>query len=167
MSSSPKFKVGDKVRRLRCDNGNFRQGQVREVTETDEFDKFVKVTDCDHWQNPHFLELVEEPRRHKHADLIIAWANGATIQLSKGDSGTGGWVDVSDPSWSTACDYRIKPAPKPDVVKECYILSTAQNKAGIGVTSTEMSTPNVKFTFDGETGKLKSVELIPSKELES
>lgn len=42
--------------------------------------------------------------KHKHADLIIDWANGAEIQV-KDD---GKWVDI-EPSWMKGKEYRIKP----------------------------------------------------------
>ena len=52
--------------------------------------------------------------RHKHADVIIAWANGETVQQFNGEDGeTAYWVE-----WNNACgitpafDYgrwRIKP----------------------------------------------------------
>lgn len=43
--------------------------------------------------------------RHKHADVIIAWANGEEIQVYEDD----GWYDVSNPGWFIGKDYRIKP----------------------------------------------------------
>ncbi len=46
--------------------------------------------------------------RHKHADEIIAWANGAEIQLYHTD--TEKWVDAPTPLWFD-CEYRIKPEP--------------------------------------------------------
>jgi hypothetical protein len=44
--------------------------------------------------------------KHKHADLIIAWANGAKIQVK---NGLGDWIDVGSPTWSGQAEYRIKP----------------------------------------------------------
>lgn len=45
-------------------------------------------------------------KRHKHADLIHAWAEGAEIQKFCGD----GWYNDSDtPEWFEDCEYRIKP----------------------------------------------------------
>ena len=49
----------------------------------------------------------QEPKKHVHADLIIAWANGAKIQYSNG----GGWQDCADPVWNHHGWYRIKPEP--------------------------------------------------------
>lgn len=47
------------------------------------------------------------PKRHKHADLIHAWAEGAEIEFLNADDK---WVDVQGhPSWLSGVDYRIKP----------------------------------------------------------
>ena len=44
--------------------------------------------------------------KHKHADIIHAWADGAEIQKFCGD----GWYDDSDtPEWFEDAEYRIKP----------------------------------------------------------
>jgi hypothetical protein len=45
--------------------------------------------------------------KHKHCDLIIAWANGAVIQFSRYST----WVDCASnsPSWNIDINYRIKP----------------------------------------------------------
>jgi hypothetical protein len=43
--------------------------------------------------------------KHKHAELIKKWADGAKIQIkSENDD----WEDV-DPAWIEHCEYRIKP----------------------------------------------------------
>ena len=88
--------------------------------------------------------------RHKHADLIIAWANGAKIQLLKED---GTWWYTKDPLWSTALEYRIKPEPKPDVVLMFYTKTNWM----IGVDSRN---GNLKITYDGETSEPKTKEII-------
>lgn len=93
---------------------------------------------------------------HRHAELIKAWADGAKIQQQVGNC----WHDIpGTPGWSTQCDYRIKPEPKPDVTiignldifngKLCassYPYITYSNQ--------------IQAVFDGETGKLKSVEIV-------
>lgn len=66
--------------------------------------------------------------KHKHADLIHAWADGAEIQ----ELYDGRWVDT-DPSWYASVEYRIKPEEKKPVVRwlwalkgvDCYVISTA------------------------------------------
>ena len=90
--------------------------------------------------------------KHKHADLIHAWADGAQIQC-KQHGYEDCWADVGYPNWENPyCVYRIKPEPKPDIVKERCVASWT----GI---STNLC-PNLRLTFDGETGELKSAEVI-------
>lgn len=45
--------------------------------------------------------------RHKHADLIIAWANGEQIQYY--DDLIERWIDIDKPNWLQNTEYRIKP----------------------------------------------------------
>jgi len=51
--------------------------------------------------------------RHKHADLIHAWCEGADIQWSNGND----WHNVNNPEWNTSIEYRIKPEEKKLVVR--------------------------------------------------
>ena len=95
--------------------------------------------------------------RHKHADLIYAWADGAQIQWKDRD---GQWHDMGEPLWSEKHEYRIKPEPKPDIIK--FINVRLQYK-DIGICrwdSCDSLYANLKLTFDGETGELKSAEVI-------
>lgn len=55
----------------------------------------------------HRWDLQNVPERHKHADLIIAWANGATIQWF--DKRPEHWATTSSPMWDNNHHYRIKP----------------------------------------------------------
>jgi hypothetical protein len=50
--------------------------------------------------------------KHKHYDLILAWANGAEIQNEYKDKV---WIDEEYPFWYPDNNYRIKPelASKP------------------------------------------------------
>lgn len=45
--------------------------------------------------------------RHKHADVIHAWAEGEKIQYRLDDDDV--WHDVKDPAWSERNQYRVKP----------------------------------------------------------
>jgi hypothetical protein len=56
-------------------------------------------------------DLINIPKRHVHADLIIAWANGAKIQYGAYLNGTHelAWEDSDSPCWYHAHIYRIKP----------------------------------------------------------
>lgn len=97
---------------------------------------------------------------HKHAELIKAWADGAEIELKSPYTGEK-WVTHKNPQWLLDHEYRIKPEPKPDVVRWVY------GRKGMGYDTFENACdevsdvkPNLKLTFDGETGKLKSAEVI-------
>jgi len=91
--------------------------------------------------------------RHKHADLIHKWADGAEIEirLNKDEP----WEKTEAPKWFYAFEYRIKPEPKPDVEElyyaTIYAVSPAVHFNG---------TPNLKLTFDVETCELKSAEVL-------
>lgn len=98
--------------------------------------------------------------KHKHADLIHAWADGAQIQLRwKIDNAN--WEDC-DPAWTDLCEYRIKPEPKPDYVKIFYLESHPL----LGLRFSEEINPirektkRISCTFDGETNILKSAEVL-------
>ena len=93
---------------------------------------------------------------HVHAEVIKAWAEGYTIQARIKTEGKG-WFDAANPNWNTNwIEYRVKPEPKPDSILLRRIELT-MGKAGLNAF---VQAPNVKFTFDGETDTLKSVEMI-------
>jgi hypothetical protein len=96
---------------------------------------------------------------HKHAELIKAWADGAEIEARylKAD----GWTEWKKEEggfiwYVSGAEYRIKPDPKPDIVRYTQV----------SLSSTDIffykqyPADNVKLTFDGETGELKSAEVI-------
>ena len=89
--------------------------------------------------------------KHKHYECIVAWASGEKIQV-RSNLGLA-WEDVSEPGWFEQKEYRIKPEPKPDVVRFAAAEAFRQR-------SWRDEDDNVKYTYDGETGKLKSVEMI-------
>lgn len=96
---------------------------------------------------------------HKHAELIKAWADGAEIQCK---CWTGNeWRTIQDtPQWHENRDYRIKPEPKPDVVFYVNANLDRAKSGEIYSTTTCHHCDNIKLTFDGETGKLKSAEVL-------
>ena len=53
--------------------------------------------------------------KHKHADLIHAWADGAEIQFT--DHVTIQWTDTTHPAWGSVVDYRIKPDPPKEPIR--------------------------------------------------
>jgi hypothetical protein len=100
--------------------------------------------------------------KHKHADLIKQWADGAQIQTLQGN---GQWSDREHPLWADGMLYRIKPEPKADVIRNFYLESNLL----LGLRFSQAHTPTdlrgrefncIRCTFDGETGKLKSAEVL-------
>lgn len=49
-------------------------------------------------------------QRHKHADVIIAWANGAEIEARSSTDRK--WVVTCNPTWWEDVEYRVKPVNK-------------------------------------------------------
>ena len=90
---------------------------------------------------------------HKHAELIKAWADGSAIEVM--DIG-GEWTNTSCPRWNQCFEYRIKPAPKPDLNFYYHI----DKETHLSTFPTVPYYVNLKLTFDGETGKLKLAEVI-------
>jgi hypothetical protein len=116
----------------------------------------------------------------KHADLIRAALDGKKIQCRQMTGNGWGyypteWRTFADTRLAvadmaagyTAFEYRLEPEPKPDVVrygKACNVEYKANSWAAGGNntywTRTKSGSDNIKATFDGETGKLKSVEIV-------
>ena len=97
--------------------------------------------------------------KHKHADLIKAWADGAEIQYNYNSE----WVDCgSKPEWYEFTEYRIKPEPKPDVVKHLITSIDLKYKDAIAYIADKdfIHRASLKLTFNGETGELKSAEVL-------
>jgi hypothetical protein len=98
---------------------------------------------------------------HVHKDLIIAWANGASIQMFS--THLSKWIDIPAPFWNEAAKYRIKPIPKPDPV---FYVTMGWKSGFSGSSVLSYSTDggrayrNLKLTFDVETGALKAAEVI-------
>lgn len=112
---------------------------------------------------------------HKHAELIKAWADGAHIEFrtSFHIPGPGGgtcftaWKSKSHDFWHAHIQYRIKPKPKPDVVS--YLLSCEKLSfyyQWSEFTSEQLDAsgnsirPQIKIIWNGETGELKSAEVL-------
>jgi hypothetical protein len=96
----------------------------------------------------------------KHAELIKAWADGAVIERLWNGTHEKAWLIDNEPMWEEWEEYRIKPEPKPDVdVKEHIALLYLENEKAT-IVGHALRKPNVMFTFDGETGELKSAEVL-------
>jgi len=96
---------------------------------------------------------------HKHAELIKAWADGADIEHFSVPARL--WMYTAHPAWNPENQYRIKPEPRPDVVYY-GVFDRSANGALLDAAFTMFSDQGdqIKITFDGETGKLKSAEVL-------
>jgi len=92
--------------------------------------------------------------RHCHADLIHAWAEGATVQVKLS---TGEWVDQDPIKFPNGYEARIKPEKKPDV--ERLFRLESHPFAGIRFSETD-DNAKLRCTFSGETGELISAEVL-------
>jgi hypothetical protein len=84
---------------------------------------------------------------NKHAEIIKAWADGAEIEFYDSRFKEHRWRACGDqPWWQDEVMYRIKPAPftvTMDVTMGCCFPKNP-----------------IRLTFDRETGKLKSAEVL-------
>ena len=87
--------------------------------------------------------------RHKHADLIIAWANGAEIEVYDELDKTWTLVHRNDPNWC-GDKYRIKPE-KVEIYK--YFA-----KEGGSIFHADVGTPNLILTWEDD--KLVKAEVV-------
>ena len=98
---------------------------------------------------------------HKHSELIKAWADGAEIEYREYPT-SGPWHARDNPNWLDHVEYRIK--PKPDVVQKVKMWAEGKVQTSVllrySSVSYDVEGSNLKLTFDGETGKLKSAEVV-------
>lgn len=57
--------------------------------------------------------------RHKHADVIIAWANGEAIEYKNLPDGR--WYEIKYPHWDDETEYRIKPKEPKRLANENFM----------------------------------------------
>jgi hypothetical protein len=153
------FKVGDKVRRI-SDPFNVQKVDTQFVVQGVR-DTTIQDSKGHWWHAAYFVLAVDTSNHHKWHDIICAWAKGAAIQfrLKDSDGLWHEWVDVKNPAWfgyGYEIEYRVKPEPKPDVVYKKYVYESGIKK----LCQCDGAGANVEYTFDGETGELKAVELI-------
>ena len=96
--------------------------------------------------------------KHKHHNEIIAWANGAEIEYF--DAPWCEWRPETDFLWEDNVQFRVKPEPKPDVVRFVHAYMCGDIGYFPAVVKDNKEEADIKVTFDGETGELKSVEII-------
>ena len=94
--------------------------------------------------------------KHPHHDLIVTWAADTSRVVQVFNRARADWEDTRIDIWHPSARYRFKPEPKPkpDRVEDLNLthLTTA-------VCFGDQAHPNLRLTFDGETGKLKSAEV--------
>ena len=102
---------------------------------------------------------------HVHAECIKAWADGAKIECSA--ILVDNWAEIGTefPLWSPQLRYRVKPEPKPDVVRyarvDAHKSQYFEDGFCVSINGNELAPGgNLKLTIDGETGKLKSAEAL-------
>lgn len=84
--------------------------------------------------------------REKYKDVIIAWANGETIQFRMGNT----WKDIEGtPLWEEGNEYRVKPKTK------VFYLGLESDKDGVQVTN---KFSNIEIQV--EDGKIINVTLL-------
>lgn len=113
------LKVGDKVRVLKTTKdmhwinhyrGVFTKGDESTVCEVlDDRTPVIYRLQGDRATSTYlrrgFLELVEDTsKRRPHSDTIIAWANGAEVEICS----SGSWYLIPNPNFDRCCKYRIK-----------------------------------------------------------
>lgn len=102
----------------------------------------------------------DHPKPHKHADLIKAWADGAKIEYYSECENAWCTAGHNGPVWRLNTQYRIKPELKPDMVSVSYVHPVGNRVGSYHVRQSGTPENACRFTFDGETGKLKKVELL-------
>ena len=80
-------------------------------------------------------------QRHKHADTIIAWAEGAEIERRAGPYDA--WERAIAPSWLESWEYRIKPPTKK------YRVALFESDTAIYYTSTADTPEDANFYEKG------------------
>ena len=106
-------------------------------------------------------------KKHKHCEIIKAWAEGAPIQYRIGVLGMDGeWIDTSKPKWNDVIQYRVKPEPIPEIVLYGYAYTVQDIVKDIkGIVEMEdfgemRYRHNLKLTFEGEAGKLIAAQVV-------
>jgi hypothetical protein len=101
--------------------------------------------------------------KHPHHEVILAYLNDELVQFYHNHE----WVNLdvmservnaslSFPSFPAVVNYRIKPTPKPDIVRYTLIKPETCDD----ITSRKWDIDNLKLTFNGETLKLIKAEVM-------
>ena len=108
------------------------------------------------WYFPSFVDVSDtfqpspqsdSKKHHVHRDLIIAWANGAEIEVF--NVCMCAWNSIDNPNWAPAAQYRIKETGP--IVKVLWVGPDEVTQQGVA---------NIRCEFDRDTGELLKVEKI-------
>ena len=92
--------------------------------------------------------------KHKHAEIITAWAYGEKIEFYNTDDDC--WMEYMPRSFHSDEEYRIKQEIE-HVVIETANISLDNNG---NIKASNFRPHNVRFAFNGKTGEIKSVEVM-------
>lgn len=100
---------------------------------------------------------------HKHAEILRAIADGKEVQFR--NRGGSRWFDpeYGNPIANPELEWRVKPEPKPDIVTYANVGSYNGKYSVLTDAYPDKATltyPNLRLTFDGETGRLKKAEVL-------
>ena len=102
---------------------------------------------------------------HKHAAVLRAIADKGFLAAERpNNSCAGAWVSPSiycNPLTNPEFEWRIKPEPKTDVVRYVNLYDTEACVNRFHAMGADDLLGTIKCTIDGETGKLKSAEVLP------
>lgn len=103
--------------------------------------------------------------KHKHAYVLIAISEGKVVQWREHERGV--WHDAGfkpyTPLTNDELQWRIKPEPKPDIVKYIGMQEFCKQMWDYAEDDFNIISHwpcKIKLTFDGETGKLKTAEVL-------
>ena len=96
--------------------------------------------------------------KHKHSEVLHAFVDGLECETWHGNK----WIKTTNlMDFDHFEKVRIKPEPKPDVIGYAKVYDSNPMVTYVSLSSTQLfSDDNLKLIFDGETGKLKSAEVI-------
>lgn len=111
------------------------------------------------------MTMQKQNTPHKHSEFIKVWADNPDTKFQASVPYYVGWRDVDTPNWHLDNEYRIKPEPRKDLVvftelKGVVDITRHEFTRSLYLTGSQNCLHNLKLTFDGETGKLKSAEVI-------
>jgi len=96
---------------------------------------------------------------HKHAEVLRAIADGKVVQWQSNTT----WIDGNEsvnPLKFPSLNWRVKPEPKPDITRYVAVDTSGCESLDEVKSWAANYRGYLKLISDGETGKLKSVEIV-------